>query len=445
MKNVTVDLKKIMGKIKPMHAVNNGPVISRGITNLKLFQEAGIPFVRTHDSSFFAGYGGEHTVDIPAVFPDFDADPYDEKSYDFDCTDKYLGEIEEGGSAVFYRLGVKIEHTVKKYHIHPPKDFKKWAVICEHIIRHYNEGWANGFHMGIVYWEIWNEPNLANKCWTGTNEEFFKLYETAAKHLKSTFPELKIGGPAITSPWSNEFFEGFMKYAQEKEIPMDFFSWHGYRSEPVMFTEDVNEVDRVLKKYGYQHIESILNEWNYLRVEGWTSGEVMKYNYKVMRSLKGASFIAGAMCTCQNTSIDMLMYYDARPSAFNGMFDSYTLEPYKGYYPFHMWNELYKLEGQAESLSDFGEVYSCAATNGDEAAILLTYFNDYDGDECIKCKLNLKGFDLSCGAKAEFYLLDENNNEELVREEIYYSSEFSPVIEMKLYTTVLVKISKTEL
>ncbi len=27
----------------------------------------------------------------------------------------------------------------------PPKDFKKWAVICEHIIRHYDENWANGY------------------------------------------------------------------------------------------------------------------------------------------------------------------------------------------------------------------------------------------------------------------------------------------------------------
>ena len=48
--------------------------------------------------------------------------------------------IEAAGTKVFYRLSHRIEHEVKKYGTLPPKDFKKWAVICEHIIRHYTEG-----------------------------------------------------------------------------------------------------------------------------------------------------------------------------------------------------------------------------------------------------------------------------------------------------------------
>jgi hypothetical protein len=27
------------------------------------------------------------------------------------------------------------------------------------VIRHYTEGWANGFKMKVTYWEIRNEPN----------------------------------------------------------------------------------------------------------------------------------------------------------------------------------------------------------------------------------------------------------------------------------------------
>ena len=90
-------------------------------------------------------------------------------------------------------MGVTIENQcyIRAYHIHPPKDFGKWARICEHIIRHYNEGWANGFHFGIVYWEIWNEPDNGlpgeNQMWTGTDEEYFALYDVTAKHLKKCF------------------------------------------------------------------------------------------------------------------------------------------------------------------------------------------------------------------------------------------------------------------
>ena len=108
------------------------------------------------------------------IFTDFSKDPTDPASYDFDLTDEYLRMVEAGGAKVFYRLGSKIEHWSKKYNTLPPADFHQWAIVCEHIIRHYTEGWANGFHMDIEYWEIWNEADLDpddsahKRCWGGT-------------------------------------------------------------------------------------------------------------------------------------------------------------------------------------------------------------------------------------------------------------------------------------
>ena len=160
MDHVVIDFAQKLGAVKPMHAVNNGPVYKfaadQRITNLPAYKEAGIPYARTHDASFYATYGGEHTVDIIAIFPNFDADPDDPASYDFRLTDEYMRVIELAGTKPFFRLGNKIEHWPKKYGTLPPKDFHKWAVICEHIIRHYTEGWADGFHMDMPYWEIWN-------------------------------------------------------------------------------------------------------------------------------------------------------------------------------------------------------------------------------------------------------------------------------------------------
>ena len=174
---LSVDLSESNGKIKPMHATNNGPCFKftedQRITNISAFREAHIPFCRTHDASFYSDYGGEHSVDILAVFPDFDRDENDPASYDFVLTDEYLRTMTYAGCEPFYRLGSKIEHWQKKYGTLPPKDFAKWARICEHIIRHYTEGWANGFRYNIRYWEIWNEPDGAaddadpvdKKCW----------------------------------------------------------------------------------------------------------------------------------------------------------------------------------------------------------------------------------------------------------------------------------------
>ena len=198
---IKVEFDKKIGKVKPMHAVNNGPDYRMGAdetySNINLFRAAGIPYVRNHDASYYATYGGEHTVDVHAIFPDFSKDPYDEASYDFPITDEYTKSIVYGGSKVFYRLGSKIEHNIKKYGTLPPKDFNKWAVICEHIIRHYTEGWANGFNFDIEYWEIWNEPDLDpddsnnKRTWGGTAAQFYELYKITAKHLKEKISAFK--------------------------------------------------------------------------------------------------------------------------------------------------------------------------------------------------------------------------------------------------------------
>ena len=374
---VSVNPSKIVGFVKPMNAVNNGPVYikneDQNLTNLHLYKEAGIPYARTHDASICYDYGGEHTVDIISIFPNFDADPYSPDSYDFDLTDMYIDNIELGGAQVFYRLGNKIEHWSKHYGILPPKDFKKWAVICEHIIRHMNEGWANGHHRNIVYWEIWNEPDLTGKCWDGTAEEFFDLFEITAKHLKSCFSNIKIGGPAVSGynpDWLIPFFEEIKK----RDVPMDFYSWHKYTSKIDRLIKDVHLHRALLDKYGYTECESILNEWNY--VCGW-SGEEWKKSLETELSMKGAAFVSAAMTACQHEKLDMLMYYDARiNSSMNGLFRPGTFETLKSYYPIKSWSEMLLLGEECETVCDVPDIYVVSSVKNGEHITMLTYYTD---------------------------------------------------------------------
>ena len=88
MEKIQIDFSETKGKIKHMNSVNNGPFKSvRNFDNFEAYKAARIPYARNHDAAFNAGYGGEHTVDISAIFPNFDADPYSPDSYDFACTD----------------------------------------------------------------------------------------------------------------------------------------------------------------------------------------------------------------------------------------------------------------------------------------------------------------------------------------------------------------------
>lgn len=410
MATVQIEPNNILGKIKPMNAVNNGPVKGPRMFpfsgNFDAYKEAGIPYARNHDASFCASYGGEHTVDITAIFPNFDADPYDPESYDFACTDAYTDIIMEAGTEVFYRLGQKIDHRVKKYDSKPPKDYKKWAVICEHVIRHYNYGWADGFHHNIMYWEIWNEPGNGAECWDAPLEEFYPLFEITANHLKSCFPELKIGGPAFATGHFDKRTDEFLSYMREHDVPMDFYSWHTYRAETEEYKKRILRARERLDFYGYTETESILNEWNY--VKNWKEG--LLESKKAIISIKGAAFTSAIMAVGQNNPLDMLMYYDARVnSTLNGLFNFYTNEKMKGYYPFWLFSKLYKIGQHIKTDSDVEYIYAVAAAKDGKKAIMLTYFtNDETAtEETVTLKLN--------GNSAECYslfLLDEAHDAE---------------------------------
>ncbi len=444
MTSLTIKTTEKTGVIKPMHAVNNGPVHSfaqdQRISNLESYKAAGIPYARNHDAAFYEKYGGEHIVDVHAIFPDFSKDPYNEDSYDFIMTDEYLRVIDCAGTKTFYRLGAKIEHGVKKYGTLPPKDFHKWAIICEHIIKHYTQGWSKGFHYDIEYWEIWNEPDLDSddsnnkRTWGGTKLQFFDMYEIAAKHLKNKFPELKIGGPALAydEKWADEFLNEMKK----RNAPLDFFSWHIYCTDPKYIIEKAVRMKEMLLKYNFQNTESILNEWNYVKS---FQGDEWIYSLKQEKSLKGAAFIASAMCSCQYAPLDMLMYYDARPCGMNGMYDTdFPNECLKGYYPFKAFNELYKLKNCVAVECDNQNIRACAAISEDcsQLSVMLSHFNDDDNTPTEKVSISLT--DLDSSHRAEILCLDESHNLEVIQDKVIEGNTIT--IELPIYTTCLINV-----
>lgn len=390
--DVIVNPAETAGKVKVMNAVNNGPM--RNMTgdqvrdNFKSYRNLRIPYARTHDAAFQSNYGGEHSVDISAIFPDFSAKAGDPKSYDFTLTDMYLKNIQDAGAKVFFRLGQKIEHNPKKYYIYPPKDFKKWAEVCEHIIRHYTEGWAEGHKWDIKYWEIWNEADLGAgdnwkrdpKTWGGTEQQFFEFYATVAKHLKKCFPSLKIGGPALAG--NERWADDFLKYQQAANVPIDFFSWHIYATKPEDIAAKAGRMRAMMRKYGYGDAESILNEWNYVR--NWDTQ--YPYSVSVINSGKGAAFTAAVMSACQEAPVDMLMYYDARyGTIFNGLWDFYDFSPTPTYYVFYAWAKLLDFGTAVRVSVDGGkDIYAVAAQKDGRTRVLVTRYSDDDNATAIE-------------------------------------------------------------
>jgi len=378
---VIANFDKTVGKIKPMHGVGQPPFSGVSFSMFHYLTEAGIPYSRLHDVG--GAYGGFRWVDIPNIFRDFEKDPTDPKSYDFAFTDLLITALVESGVEPFFRLGVSIENAskIKAYRIDPPTDSYKWAVICEHIIRHYTEGWADGFFYSIKYWEIWNEPDnyediYENHMWRGTKEQYYELYNVASKHLKKCFPHLKIGGYAScgfyaledtfiaranSSPrreYFLEFFDGFLKFIRENNCPLDFFSWHSY---------DAIERNKLYASYarrrldeaGYTETETICNEWN--------------CEPDLRGTAKHAALTCGMMLALQDTALDSAMFYDAQlgVSVYGSMFNPLTREPFPAYYAFKAFNELYKLGEQIDVSIDEKNLYVLGAKKDGHGCIVI--------------------------------------------------------------------------
>lgn len=382
MATIKVDFTNIIGTIKPMHGVGQPPFYGANFSMFHYLKEAGIPFSRLHDVG--GAYGGNVYVDIPNIFRDFNADPADPAAYDFSFTDLLITELIKNDVEPFFRLGVTIEnyHSIRAYRIFPPTDNLKWAKICEGIIRHYTEGWADGYHYNIRYWEIWNEPDNRpdidkNPMWKGTKEEFFDLYKVASIYLKSRFPHLKIGGygscgfyaigdgghisAANSSPRTEyfiTFFEEFLAFVRDNECPLDFLSWHSYDNveKNIIFAMYARQR---LDEFGFTDTETSCNEWN---PEPHTRG-----------TTHHAAHIAAVMLAFQNTPLDNAMFYDARfgTSIYGAMFNPLTSEPFPAYYSFVAFNELYQRKNQASLSCDDARIYAVAAKGQNDGCIMI--------------------------------------------------------------------------
>ncbi len=377
----TFDIEKSCGKIKPLHCVNNSPIVLN--KDIPSFRDAGIPYMRTHDTAF--AFGGGRYIDIPNIFPNFDADETDPENYDFAFTDAYLKSVVASGTKIFYRLGVTIENNfhIKAYHINPPKDYHKWARICEHIVRHYNEGWANGHHYGIEYWEIWNEPENP-PMWTGTKEQFCELYSVAANHLKKCFPDIKVGGYAgcgfyyLTGQQTSDFYRGFITFfdefldhisAPETKAPLDFYSWHIYTESANLIAEHAAYVRKKLDEKGFGDVPQFLDEWNRHEKD-------VPETYEDMQNEKGAAFVAQSLAVMQKSSIDMAMYYDATPTrTYCGLYTFPGKRVTKTYYSLYAFNRLYRLGNLVAVEVDKEKNTSVlAASDGERCAMMLTNY-----------------------------------------------------------------------
>jgi hypothetical protein len=437
---IEVDFSKVVGTIRPLNGVNDGPIVTRGAFDLSpSYSELGIKHIRLHD----VPWTYEDAVDINYVFPRFDVEVNDPKNYDFSLTDYYLKSIFALGATVTFRLGYSAEW---EYHppIHnaPPSDYAKWAAICVNVIKHYNAGWANGYHYNIKYWEIWNESDIPN-FWRGTPEEYYRLYEITSKAIKSYDPNLKVGGPTLAS--SLPFLEGFLAYGKSHNFPLDFASWHMYASQPKDVVSKAAKVQELLDKYGFSKAESVLDEWNYFPGD-WHSQEVdAKYRRELfvtqMGGPLGASFDASVLIGLQDSSVAIADFYQGTNMFWGGLFDEFGV-PFKAYFAFKAFKTLLATPQRVSVTgSDVNGVAAIAGLSADqsEATILISNF----GTHCHQYHLTLRGLPWKGPFTYEKYAVDGHHNLDLIKSEKVTSTTLTTAEDVETPSVCLLRLRKS--
>jgi xylan 1,4-beta-xylosidase len=124
------------------------------------------------------------------------------------------GALASGPQTIFWWRG----------NVTPPRDYEKWTALIKNITEHFTERYGAD-EVKTWYFEVWNEPNLSPGFWTGTQQDYFKLYKYTAQALKSVNKEYRVGGPATAgAAWEGELID----YCYKNNLPIDFISTHSY-------------------------------------------------------------------------------------------------------------------------------------------------------------------------------------------------------------------------
>lgn len=139
----------------------------------------------------------------------------------------------------------------------------------------------------------------------------------------------------------------------------------------------------------------------------------------------------------------MLMFYDARPCTMCSLFE--TDRPWvalKGYYPFKMFSELYKLDESVEVIKNDNNIYATAAKSDNSAKILLTYFENDAEEQSKDVIIDLKSLAFSGNINYKCRLLDENNDCAVIKQEILSRAE-ELKLNVSLYSCYLLSFEES--
>ncbi len=274
------------------------------------YQDIGVRSIRFHDNCG----AGDMTQFFPIPDPLNIPDPRDENNYYWTETDKQFQKVVDGGFSCQLQLGQGWRNMASwapfeqmkliGYQLNPDNPTNYWPnfneisrkVAPELFIKFLEHIWKkwNIEPNEDCYVEFWNEPNIQtintvplcpdaltcsdsdflntkflNYEWDGTPLEFFELFAIYSKEIKTLYPKVKIGGPALWNPGADSvqhpcnkrWMDLFFDYVKKNNVKMDFICWTLYSDNPDDFIRNYTIIQTYLDDIGYSHTEQVISEY----------------------------------------------------------------------------------------------------------------------------------------------------------------------------------------
>jgi len=279
------------------------------------------------------------------------------------------GWLASGNKTIFWWRG----------NVTPPKDYQKWNDLIKALTSHWTERYSIA-EVASWYFEIWNEPNLKDGFFTGTQQDYFKLYKETAQAIKSVSSRYRVGGPATAGDaWVPETID----FCVQQKAPIDFISTHDYgvkqgfldetgntgtvlSSNKNQIADNMRATKEKIKHSALPNLELHYTEWS----ASYTPADPIHDSYHeaayILNTVKHALPYVNSMSYW--TFTDIFEEAGPRTTPFHGGFGLMNYQDIKkpAYYAFKYLNQL----GSTELACADSDAFVCKDAKGNLQALL---------------------------------------------------------------------------
>ncbi len=256
--NIVIDIKKVIG-----------PIPDRWKALAQGGEEKGVQMLSNVIPQVAALYPKYIRLDHIYDFYDVvNRTTQGELFFDWTKLDATVCDIYHTGAKPFFSLGyIPSVLSGDSSVVAAPRDWNEWALLVQKTIDHYSGtttrlcGQLNNFWLSDIYYEVWNEPDLAPfGKWNinGGNKSYQSLYfysslgATRAQNVN----HFLLGGPATSSLYQN-WITNLLDFVTQNRLKFDFFSWHHYSANTSDFSRQISDLNTWLSVPSYSSFRSL--------------------------------------------------------------------------------------------------------------------------------------------------------------------------------------------